>query len=183
MALVFPGGLARANQSQSAPTLVTLTVPSTDSPRVASAGAVVQVGEPSPTPSSAPTSAATSGLLTRAEAIAKAPPPLGDTITRLEAKLVLRTDLAAAEKGIGGIRPHVDYVWVVARWGQFTPRRFGAPLFRDPQQQSQQLPPSPDGWRFLLIDARTGEPYVGGASVEERPWWSGLRDRSSDPFR
>jgi hypothetical protein len=69
---------------------------------------------------------------------------LGDTVTRLEAKLVLRTDLAAAEKGIS------------------------------------QLPPSPDGWRFLLIDARTGEPYVGGASVEERPWWSGLRDRSSD---
>jgi hypothetical protein len=144
MALVFAGGSARANQSQSAPTLVTLTVPSTGSPGVASASAVVQVGAPSPTPSSAPTSAASSGLLTRAEAIAKAPPPLGDTVTRLEAKLVLRTDLAAAEKGIS------------------------------------QLPPSPDGWRFLLIDARTGEPYVGGASVEERPWWSGLRDRSSD---
>jgi hypothetical protein len=156
MALVFAGGSARANQSQSAPTLVTLTVPSTGSPGVASASAVVQVGAPSPTPSSAPTSAASSGLLTRAEAIAKAPPPLGDTVTRLEAKLVLRTDLAAAEKGIGGIRPHVDYVWVVARSGQFTPRRFGAPLFRDTQQQSQ-LPPSPDGWRFLLIDARTGE--------------------------
>jgi hypothetical protein len=144
-------------------------------------GAAVYVGSPSPAPSSVPTSVAASGLLTRAEAIAKAPPPSGDTVTRLEAKLVLRTDLTAAEKGIGGVRPHVDYVWVVARWGQFTPRAFGAPLVRVKPQQQQ--PPPSEGWRFLLIDARTGEPYIGGGSAAEAAWWTGLPDRSGDPIR
>lgn len=137
---------------------------------------------PPTTPSGAPTSVATSGMLTRADAMAKAPAPLGDTVTRVEAKLVLRTDLAAAEKGIGGIRPEVDYVWVVARWGQFTPWRFGAGLVSADKQQQLQTP-LPEGWRFLLIDARTGEPYVGGGSVAERPWWIGLPDRSGDRIR
>lgn len=146
-----------------------------------SGGVAVYGGSPSPAPSSAPTSVATSGLLTRAQAVAKAPPPLGDTVTRLEAKLVLRTDLAAAGNGIGGIRPHVDYIWVVARWGQFTRGSFGAPLFRDKQQPPP--PPPPEGWRFVLIDARTGDPYVGGGSVAEGAWWIGLPDRSGDPIR
>jgi hypothetical protein len=162
------GASARGDAQRSAVTSPALT---TSRP---SADTSVQFGAPSLSPPSAPTS----GLLTRADAIAKAPLPSGDTVTRIEAKLVLRTDLAAAEKGIGGIRPEVDYVWVVARWGQFTPRPFGAPLVRDKQQT-----PPPKGWRFLLIDARTGEPYVGGGSVAEAAWWTGLPDRSGDPIR
>jgi hypothetical protein len=120
----------------------------------------------------------TSGLLTPADAIAKAPLAFGDTVTRVEAKLVLRTDLEQAGNGIGGIGS-ADYVWVVARWGQFVAYRFGSALGATTQGQ----PAPPDAWRFLLVDARTGNAYVGGGSVAEAPWWTTLRDRSGDLIR
>ncbi len=150
-------------------------------------GSVLSVGCGGPTPwppklpsvfASAPTSELISGVLTRADAIAKAPLPLGDTVTRIEAKLVLRTDLDQAGNGIGGIG-NADYVWVVARWGQFAAYRFGRALGATPQER----PAPPEGWRVLLIDARTGNAYVGGESMAEATWWTSLRDRSGDLIR
>lgn len=120
------------------------------------------------------------GLISREDAIAKAPlAAAGETIARIEAKLVAPGDLAEAGNGIGGVR-EVDYIWVVARWGQFSGRRFGAPLVRDKQQQS---PPPPEGWRFILVDARRGDVYVGGGSMAEAAWWSRIPDRSNDRTR
>jgi len=132
-----------------------------------------------PTPTAPP--ASIPGLIGREDAIAKAPlPAAGETVTRIEAKLLAAGDLAGAGNGIGGVRD-VDCIWVVARWGQFSGLRFGAPLVRDKQQQ-HQAPPS-EGWRFILIDARTGDVYVGGGSMAEAAWWSGLPDRSRDVTR
>jgi len=138
------------------------------------AGTAGQVQDPSPpTPTTPP--ASIPGLISREDAISKAPLPAGDTITRIEAKLVAPSDLAAAGHGIGGVRD-ADYVWAVARWGQFAARGWGAALGADKHQQS----PPPDGWRFVLIDARTGDAYLGGGSEAEQAWWTGLRDRSID---
>ena len=151
----------------------------TVSSAVPAASAATLMQDPSPSTPTAPP-ASIPGLISREDAIAKAPLPAGDSVTRVEAKLVAPVDLAAAGNGIGGIRD-VDYIWVVARWGRFAAGRFGAPLVTDKQQQQPTAPP--DGWRFLLIDARTGDAYVGGGSALEGTWWSGLRDRSRDVGR
>jgi hypothetical protein len=134
--------------------------------------------------SSAPTPPATpprsiSGLISREDAISKAPLRAGDTSTRIEAKLVVPSDLARVGHGISGVGD-ADYVWAVASWGQFATRGFGTRLGTGSQQQQ---PPPPDGWRFILINARTGDAYLGGGSVAEQAWWTGLLDRSIDVIR
>jgi hypothetical protein len=142
------------------------------------AGAVIQFGEPSPATPAVPTSPTTSGLLTRADAIAKASLPSGNTITRVEAKLVLRSDLTATGHGLGAVG-EADYVWAVAQWGQVEVGRRGGPLGSAARQPLAQ----PYGWRFLLIDARTGDAYAGGLGSVEATWWTGLPDRFTEVIR
>jgi len=143
---------------------------------VASAAAIAQVGEPSPTPPGVRTSEMIEGILTRSAAISKASLPAGNTIIRVEAKLVLRSDLEPAGHGIAAVGK-ADWVWVVAQWGHFAADGWGTSLGA---AKTQQQPAQPDAWRYLLVDARTGEAYAGGGGTVEASWWSGLTDWFSD---
>ena len=169
-ALVFGTALGDDRRSALAAPAPATAVPSAD--------AIAQVGEPSPTPSGVTTPEMIKGVLTRSAAISKASLPAGNTIIRVEAKLVLRSDLERAGHGIAAVGK-ADWVWVVAQWRQFAADGWGTSLGA---AKTQQQPAQPDAWRYLLVDARTGEAYAGGGSRVEAGWWSGLTDRFSDSF-
>ena len=169
-ALVFGTALGDDRRSALAAPAPATAVPSAD--------AIAQVGEPSPTPPGVTTPEMIKGVLTRSAAISKASLPAGNTIIRVEAKLVLRSDLERAGHGIAAVGK-ADWVWVVAQWGQFAADGWGTSLGA---AKTQQQPAQPDAWRYLLVDARTGEAYAGGGGRVEAGWWSGLTDRFSDSF-
>ena len=101
---------------------------------------------------------------------------VGRDSSSLPSDALARVDAVLAGHGIAAVGK-ADWVWVVAQWRQFAADGWGTSLGA---AKTQQQPAQPDAWRYLLVDARTGEAYAGGGGTVEASWWRGLTDRFSD---
>lgn len=116
-------------------------------------------------------------LIPRADAIRPASSINGsDTLSSVEAKLMLVRDLATARGSAAGQADLDTPVWLILRTGDFAYR--GVYPLAKPGQSQVPFPHS--RWEYTITDARNGALYEGASGIEGSGpgWWAALVDRS-----